>query len=107
MKLSIQPAVLPRTLMLEQPQVSHLIRELRQLTALTQEELAAILGVAYGTVNRWENGRMQPSTLALKQIYALLKDLNQSTTPEMQRDSQQLLGKYFALNLENGSEKQV
>jgi putative transcriptional regulator len=51
---------------LKQPEVSKLIRELRQLTALTQEEFATLLGVAYGTINRWENGHMQPSPLALK-----------------------------------------
>lgn len=82
--------------MLEQPQVSQLIRELRQLTAWTQEELAVALGVAYGTINRWENGRVQPSMLALKQIYAVLQDINQSAIQEVREQSQQLLEKYFA-----------
>ncbi|MGI2909422.1 helix-turn-helix domain-containing protein [Tolypothrix sp. VBCCA 56010] len=53
---------------LKQLKVSKLIRELRQLTTLTQEEFATLLGVAYGTINRWENGHMQPSPLALKPL---------------------------------------
>lgn len=97
MKTSVSVVSLPKTPMLKQPRVSDLIRELRQLTALTQEELAAVLGVAYGTVNRWENGRMQPSTLALKQVYAVLKDIHQSALPEVQGRSEKILKQYFAV----------
>ncbi len=82
--------------MLKQPEVSHLIRELRQLTALTQEQLAATLGVAYCTVNRWENGHIQPSALALKQIRTLLKELKDSPEVTLQQWSQKLLDKYFS-----------
>jgi putative transcriptional regulator len=81
---------------LKQPEVSHLIRELRQLTALTQEQLAATLGVAYCTVNRWENGHIQPSALALKQIRTLLKELKDSPEVTLQQWSQKLLDKYFS-----------
>ena len=42
--------------MLEQAEVSDLVRELRQLKALSQEQFAAVLGVAYSTINRWEKG---------------------------------------------------
>ncbi|WP_315787805.1 XRE family transcriptional regulator [Fischerella sp. JS2] len=38
--------------MLKQPELSQLIRQLRQLTALSQEQFAATLGVAYCTGNR-------------------------------------------------------
>ncbi|MBD1825699.1 helix-turn-helix transcriptional regulator [Cyanobacteria bacterium FACHB-DQ100] len=99
MKATVHTVLLPKTPMLEQPNVSRLIRELRQLTALTQEELGRVLGVAYGTINRWENGRMQPSTLALKQIYAVLNEINQSATGEIRERSQQLLDHYFAPEL--------
>ncbi|MBW4447926.1 MAG: helix-turn-helix domain-containing protein [Hassallia sp. WJT32-NPBG1] len=81
---------------LKQPEVSKLIRELRQLTTLTQEEFATLLGVAYGTINRWENGHMQPSPLALKQIKAVLEDLGNSPEPNLQEHSKKLLTKYFA-----------
>lgn len=81
--------------MLKQPEVSHLIRQLRQLTALSQEQFAATLGVAYCTVNRWENGHIQPSALALKQIKTMLKELKDSPEVRLQKWSQTLLEQYF------------
>lgn len=45
---------------LKQPEVGKLIHELRQLTELTQVQLAEVFGVAYGTINRWENGQAIP-----------------------------------------------
>lgn len=50
------------------------IRFIRETLGLTQEKLATRLGVAFPTVNRWENGRTQPSPLALRQIGVLLAE---------------------------------
>lgn len=47
------------------------IKQLRNALGLSQEKLAAEIGVTTSTVNRWENGRGTPSPLALKQIEAL------------------------------------
>ena len=55
--------------------VPQLIRKLRQFTSLTQEQLAAKLGVTFPTVNRWENGRAKPSPLALRRIEELCENL--------------------------------
>ncbi len=44
------------------------IKQLRQQLALSQEALAKALGVSFATVNRWENGQTQPSSLAKKQL---------------------------------------
>ncbi len=52
----------------KQPQIGKVIKDLRAEMGLTQEELAAELGVVCPTVNRWENGRAQPSRLAIKSI---------------------------------------
>ena len=60
-----------------QADLSRLVRELRELTGLTQEKFAAKLGVTYPTINRWENGRAKPSPLALKQIENLLRGLGE------------------------------
>ena len=60
-----------------QADLSRLVRELRELTGLTQEKFAARLGVTYPTINRWENGRAKPSPLALKQIEDLLRGLGE------------------------------
>jgi transcriptional regulator with XRE-family HTH domain len=64
-----------------------LIRELRNRLGLTQEKMAARLGVTFPTINRWENDRAKPSPLALKQIEGLLLDLGSN--------GQDLLTKYF------------
>jgi len=60
-----------------QAEMSRLVRELRERTGLTQEKLAAKLGVTYPTINRWENGRAKPSPLALKQIEDLVRSLGE------------------------------
>lgn len=37
------------------------IEKLRKKMLLTQTELADLLGVSFGTVNRWESGKYQPT----------------------------------------------
>lgn len=59
---------------------ARLIQELRKRTGLTQERFAARLGVTCPTINRWENGHVKPSPLALRQIEALARELG----PEVQ-----------------------
>jgi putative transcriptional regulator len=95
MQTPLKAMLRKKTTMLEQPKVSSLIRELRRLTGLTQEQFATVLGVTYSTVNRWENGRIQPSPLALKQIQALLRELSTTLGIEQQKQCQQMLKYYF------------
>lgn len=85
-----------KTVALGQPEVSQLIRKLRHLTGLSQEQFAETLGVAFSTINRWENGHIQPSSLALKQIKMMLSELSCSSTVELQEQSQALLNQYFS-----------
>lgn len=73
---------------MNQPQTSELIRELRLLMGLTQEQFAAKLGVTYSSVNRWENGRSKLSPMALK----LVEDMLHQTGDR----GRQLLEKYRA-----------
>jgi len=61
----------------KQPEIGNLIRELRQEMGLTQEQFASFLGVVCPTVNRWENGRAQPSPIALKLIEAKLMEMGE------------------------------
>jgi len=44
------------------------IKQLRERLGLTQVELASRLGVAFATVNRWENGQTAPSPLSWQQV---------------------------------------
>ena len=66
---------------------SRLVRDLRKRTRLTQEKFAARLGVAFATINRWENGRTKPSPLSLKQIEIILHELGE--------EGRDLLRKHF------------
>jgi len=49
------------------------IKSLRKQLGLSQDKLAALLGVAPYTVRRWESGKSRPSPLALKQLNQLAK----------------------------------
>ena len=57
-----------RPLVANQPQIGKLIRKLRLEVGLTQEQFAALLGVTYSTINRWENGHTTPSPLAMQKL---------------------------------------
>jgi DNA-binding transcriptional regulator YiaG len=50
---------------------AELVKTIRKVMGLTQEQFAAQFGVTVATVNRWENGRATPQPLAMKN----LKDL--------------------------------
>ncbi|MHC5821597.1 MAG: helix-turn-helix domain-containing protein [Nostoc sp.] len=76
-----------KPLAINQPEVGQIIRDLRLLTGLTQEQFAATLGVTYTTINRWENGRSKPSPLAMGKVEEMLG--------KMGAQGQNLLAKYL------------
>ena len=47
------------------------IKALRKKMLITQTELAAMLGVAFVSVNRWENGAYEPTMKAKRKLAAL------------------------------------
>jgi len=63
------------------------ISALRQRLSMTQEEFAHAIGVTVSTVNRWENGHIEPSRLARKAMQGLAAqaaipmDLEAATAP--------------------------
>ena len=75
------------------------ISALRQRLSMTQEEFAHAIGVTVSTVNRWENGHIEPSRLARKAMQGLAAqaaisvDLEPATAsadrPRQRRTSQQ------------------
>jgi transcriptional regulator with XRE-family HTH domain len=79
--------MLKRPFLVKQPEIGGLIREFRLLTGLTQEQFGAYLGVTYATINRWENGRSQPSPMAMDKIEQKLG--------EWEEQGQELLQKYL------------
>ena len=44
------------------------VRRIRKERLLSQEDFAKDLGVAFTTVNRWENGKSKPSYKAMKAL---------------------------------------
>ena len=50
------------------------IKEVRSSLNLSQKQLAQALNVNYTTINRWENGHVVPSNLALKSFYDLCEN---------------------------------
>lgn len=48
-----------------------MIAALRRRLSMTQEEFAHAIGVTVSTVNRWENGHIEPSRLARKAMQEL------------------------------------
>jgi putative transcriptional regulator len=92
---SISDQNVTEALMQQKPKTSDLVRELRSLMQLTQVQLATELGVAYETINRWENGHMKPSPLALRQIRAVITNLSFSSSTTTRKESKALLQKYF------------
>ena len=44
------------------------IKKLREVLLITQQELADLLGVSIVTVNRWENGKYEP-TMKIKRRF--------------------------------------
>ena len=59
------------------PDIGYLVRSLRERMNLTQEKFAQQLGVAFASVNRWENGKTKPSPLALMQIEDIVRGLGE------------------------------
>lgn len=53
-----------------------LTKELRDKLILTQEEFAKLLGVSFASVNRWENGKFEPSIKVKGKIVELCKENN-------------------------------
>lgn len=46
----------------------YLIKELRKKAFLSQTELSQILGISFTTVNRWENGKFEPTIKTKKRL---------------------------------------
>ncbi len=52
------------------------LRQLRAELNLTQREFAEILNVSFVSVNRWENGKYEPTILVKERLKKLFKQYN-------------------------------
>lgn len=54
--------------------ISEFIKNVRKQLKLSQQQLAEALSVNFSTINRWENGKVLPSNLALKTFFEFCQD---------------------------------
>ena len=55
---------------------SNSIKQLRKKMQLSQQEFAKELGISFASVNRYENGRFEPTIKVKRKITVLLKEYN-------------------------------
>ena len=72
---SVMPTPLPND-------YSHRIKRARGARGLTQTQFAALVGVSFATVNRWENAQSRPNNLAWRRILELEEQSQQSPGAE-------------------------
>lgn len=53
-----------------------IIKNLRTKLVLSQQEFAELLGVSFTSVNRWENGKHEPTIKIKRKILSLCKESN-------------------------------
>ena len=51
------------------------IKEYRELTLITQKELAKKLGVGEVNISRWENGHFQPTMKTKRKLKSLFEEV--------------------------------
>jgi len=64
------------------------IKFVRGKLSFSQQQLATALNVNYTTINRWENGHVTPSNLALKSFYEFCQDNFIDIPPELQKTNE-------------------
>ncbi len=55
-----------------------LVKDLRRRLDQTQEQFAQEVGVTYGTVNHWENGKRVPQPFLLRRLLEMKDELDGS-----------------------------
>jgi superfamily II DNA or RNA helicase len=58
------------------------IKELRQSLGMSQQAFAAVLGVSFATVNRWENGKAKPQKDRIQRMRAMQHQASTASSPD-------------------------
>ena len=69
------------------PNIPKLVKELRRRLGLTQEQFAQRVGVTYGSVNHWENGKRRPQPFLVRRLLEMKAELDAENTASPQRKS--------------------
>ncbi|HEY0828132.1 MAG TPA: helix-turn-helix transcriptional regulator [Bacilli bacterium] len=67
--------------------IDKIVKSIRALLRITQEELAHHLNISFSTINRWENGHTVPSKLAKMKLieYCIQKEVENEVIIELQK----------------------
>jgi len=55
--------------------IPKLVKGLREQLGMTQEQFAQKVGVTYGSVNHWENGKRRPQPFLVRRLLEIKKEL--------------------------------
>jgi len=55
--------------------IPKLVKRLREQLGMTQEQFAQKVGVTYGSVNHWENGKRRPQPFLVRRLLEIKKEL--------------------------------
>mgnify|MGYP001221520526 FL=1 len=69
------------------PNIPKLVKELRQRLGLTQEQFAQKVGVTYGSVNHWENGKRRPQPFLIRRLLEIKEELDAKNKVPLKRKS--------------------
>ena len=54
--------------------ISNLVKDIRVRLGLTQEQFAQKVGVAFSTINQWENGRRNPQPYLFQRLLQIKEE---------------------------------
>lgn len=58
-----------------------IVKRVRSELSLSQEQLARELNISFSTINRWENGKSQPSQMAKELFFSFC--ISQNINPKL------------------------
>jgi len=69
------------------PNIPKLVKELRERLGLTQEQFAQKVGVTYGSVNHWENGKRRPHPFLVRRLLEIKGELDAGSKVPVRKKS--------------------
>ena len=65
--------------------IPKLVKELRERLGLTQEQFAQKVGVTFGSVNHWENGKRTPQPFLIRRLVEMKEELDAENKVPLKR----------------------
>jgi transcriptional regulator with XRE-family HTH domain len=87
MRLGSLVGAVRRKATMTDPDIPKLVKELRERLGLTQEQFAQKVGVTYGSVNHWENGKRRPQPFLIRRLLEIKEELGAESKGPLKRKS--------------------